>query len=95
MPIPELSAAELMAALEMHPEPAAPQVLDVRAPARAALGHIESPVYVNAPGSRVLPLPDAAVLGLAGPALRQAAARRAHISTQPSSRSATCTSSCS
>lgn len=64
MPIPELSAAELMAALEMHPEPAAPQVLDVRAPARAALGHIESPVYVNAPGSRVLPLPDAAVLGL-------------------------------
>lgn len=61
MPIPELSASDLLSALE---SPSAPQVLDVRAPARAALGHIEAPRYLNLPGSRVLPLPDAAVLGL-------------------------------
>jgi glyoxylase-like metal-dependent hydrolase (beta-lactamase superfamily II) len=64
MSTPEFSADELLAALEAHPAPAAPQVLDVRAPARAAQGHIEAPVYVNMPGSRVLPLPDAAALGL-------------------------------
>ncbi|MEO7793928.1 MAG: MBL fold metallo-hydrolase [Thermoanaerobaculia bacterium] len=67
MPIPELSAAELLAALESSgPGKAgdAPQVLDVRAPARAALGQIAAPAYFNVPGSRVLPLPDAAVLGL-------------------------------
>lgn len=63
MPISELSAAELLDALESAPQEA-PQVLDVRAPERAALGHIETPSYFNFPGSRVLPLPDAAVLGL-------------------------------
>jgi glyoxylase-like metal-dependent hydrolase (beta-lactamase superfamily II) len=75
----ELSAAALLSALEfaarpetssgLPPGPAptdliAPQVLDVRAPARAALGHIEAPDYLNVPGSRVLDLADAAVLGL-------------------------------
>ncbi len=64
MSIPELSAPQLAAALEASPDEKAPQVLDVRAPERAALGHIEAPRYVNVPGSRVLPLADAAVLGL-------------------------------
>ena len=64
MPIPELSAAQLLAALEPDPARAAPQVLDVRAPARAALGHVEAPDYLNVPGSRILPLADAAALGL-------------------------------
>lgn len=64
MPTPEVSSAELLAALETHPDRAAPQVLDVRAAARAALGHIDAPRYLNVPGSRILPLPDAAVLGL-------------------------------
>ncbi len=64
MPIPELSANALLDALEAAPGPTSPQVLDVRAPARAARGHIEAPAYLNVPGSRVLPLADAAVLGL-------------------------------
>ncbi len=61
MPIPQISATQLLLALE-SPEP--PQVLDVRAQERAAQGHIEAPVYVNLPGSRLASLPDAAVLGL-------------------------------
>lgn len=64
MPMPELSAPELLAALEAPADEAAPQILDVRAPARAALGRIDAPRYFNVPGSRVLPLPDAAALGL-------------------------------
>jgi glyoxylase-like metal-dependent hydrolase (beta-lactamase superfamily II) len=66
MTIPELSPADLLAALERAPlaPDEAPQVLDVRAPERAALAQIEAPVYVNLPGSRVLPLADVAVLGL-------------------------------
>ena len=64
MSIPELSATQLLATLEAHPGSPGPQILDVRAPARAALGHIEAPDYRNVPGSRVLPLADAAELGL-------------------------------
>ena len=73
MPIPEIASAQLLEALEsaaqaglstsQHAD-AAPQVLDVRSPERAALGHIEAPVYVNLPGSSVLQLADAAALGL-------------------------------
>lgn len=65
MAIPEVSAAELLAALESaaHPE-VTPQVLDIRAPERAALGHVEAASYVNLAGSRVAELPDAGALGL-------------------------------
>lgn len=64
MSIPELTTAELVATLEAADEATAPQVLDVRAPERAGRDAIEAPRYFNVPGSRVLPLADAAVLGL-------------------------------
>lgn len=64
MSIPELTPSQLLAALESPDERNAPQVLDVRAPARAVLGHIEAQRYLNLPGSRVLPLADATALGL-------------------------------
>lgn len=63
MPITEISPDELLRALEAGTR-SAPQVLDVRAPARAARGHIEAPMYLNVPGSRIFPLRDAAELGL-------------------------------
>jgi glyoxylase-like metal-dependent hydrolase (beta-lactamase superfamily II)/rhodanese-related sulfurtransferase len=62
--VPELSAADLLRALEAEPAEATPQVLDVRAPERAAQGHIEAPFYVNIPGPRVLPLAESEALGL-------------------------------
>ena len=61
MVIPELTAAQLLQALESN---AAPQVLDVRAPERAARGHIEAPTYFNLPGSLIVQLHDATALGL-------------------------------
>ncbi len=63
MPIRELSADDLMRELETGPG-SSPQVVDVRSPERAALGHIEAPVYVNLAGSRIRELSDAAELGL-------------------------------
>ena len=73
MPIPEVNTAQLLAALEPAAQgdspsvrlaDAAPQILDIRAPERAALGHIDAPVYLNVRGSQLLQAADATTFGL-------------------------------
>ncbi|MGE0639025.1 MAG: MBL fold metallo-hydrolase [Thermoanaerobaculia bacterium] len=59
--IRELSSLELLAELESETPP---QLLDVRAPQRAAAGHIETASYFQVPGSRLTALPDPAEAGL-------------------------------
>jgi glyoxylase-like metal-dependent hydrolase (beta-lactamase superfamily II) len=59
--IPELDPADLAAALESG---APLQVLDVRAPERAAIAHIEAADYRNVPGSVLGQLGDPARAGL-------------------------------
>ena len=59
--IEEISARELLTRLESA---GPPQVLDIRAPARARRGHIESGDYLNLPGSQLIRLADPAAAGL-------------------------------
>ncbi len=61
MHVPEITADDLAERLERGEQL---QVLDVRAPGRAAAGHIESPRYLNVPNLRLLASLDPEASGL-------------------------------
>lgn len=61
MTVPEISPTELLQQLESG---AQPQILDIRAPERACLGHVEAADYFNVPGSRLARLGHPGELGL-------------------------------